>query len=147
MAKLYIGRLELWQSLLLTGATSLHISQQDSKNMKFIDTAILLSLAGSAVAYPFMGTPGAPRHYQEWSNEHEKRQLGFNADAQRIEVTGDHAFIPPGAGDLRGPCPGLNALSNHGYLPRDGKRLWLPWSGGLLADERASSISSRLHRS
>ncbi|KAJ7135299.1 Cloroperoxidase [Mycena crocata] len=32
-----------------------------------------------------------------------------------------HEFIAPKEGDVRGPCPGLNALSNHGYLPRDGK--------------------------
>lgn len=39
-----------------------------------------------------------------------------------IEVTGDHAFIPPNfeAGHQRGPCPGLNALANHGYISRDG---------------------------
>lgn len=37
-------------------------------------------------------------------------------------VTGDHAFIAPNftAGDQRGPCPGLNALANHGYIPRNG---------------------------
>jgi hypothetical protein len=26
----------------------------------------------------------------------------------------------PGSGDIRGPCPGLNAAANHGYLPRNG---------------------------
>ncbi|THV85047.1 Cloroperoxidase [Aureobasidium pullulans] len=26
----------------------------------------------------------------------------------------------------RGPCPGLNALANQGYLPRDGKNITLP---------------------
>lgn len=37
-------------------------------------------------------------------------------------VSGDHEFQMPDydAGDVRGPCPGLNALSNHGYLPRNG---------------------------
>ncbi|KAI9710050.1 MAG: hypothetical protein M1812_007514 [Candelaria pacifica] len=39
---------------------------------------------------------------------------------QLIDVTGDHAYAPPGPGDIRGPCPGLNALSNHGYFPRNG---------------------------
>jgi len=24
------------------------------------------------------------------------------------------------AGDVRGACPGLNALANHGYMPRNG---------------------------
>ncbi|GKT95361.1 heme-thiolate peroxidase [Colletotrichum tofieldiae] len=29
-------------------------------------------------------------------------------------------FKAPGPGDSRGPCPGLNLLANHGYLPRNG---------------------------
>jgi hypothetical protein len=29
-------------------------------------------------------------------------------------------FQAPRPGDSRGPCPGLNTLANHGYLPRDG---------------------------
>ncbi|KAI6906090.1 hypothetical protein D0869_08728 [Hortaea werneckii] len=29
-------------------------------------------------------------------------------------------FQPPGPGDSRGPCPGLNLLANYGYLPRNG---------------------------
>ncbi|KAJ7108982.1 Cloroperoxidase [Mycena crocata] len=32
-----------------------------------------------------------------------------------------HEFRAPKKGDVRGPCPGLNALANHGYLPRNGK--------------------------
>lgn len=37
-------------------------------------------------------------------------------------VTGEHAFVAPdfASGDQRGPCPGLNALANHGYIPHDG---------------------------
>ncbi|KAG6830338.1 hypothetical protein H0H87_008434 [Tephrocybe sp. NHM501043] len=31
-----------------------------------------------------------------------------------------HPYIAPGSHDLRGPCPGLNTLANHGYLPRNG---------------------------
>lgn len=39
-----------------------------------------------------------------------------------IIVTGVHRFQPPHlkGGDQRGPCPGLNALANHGYIPRNG---------------------------
>lgn len=39
-----------------------------------------------------------------------------------IIVTGEHKFQPPNleGGDQRGPCPGLNALANHGYIPRNG---------------------------
>ena len=54
----------------------------------------------------------------------EKRQSGpgnipfttFNEN-QLIDVTGEHAWVAPGPNDLRGPCPGLNALANHGYFP------------------------------
>ncbi|KAF5354416.1 hypothetical protein D9758_010761 [Tetrapyrgos nigripes] len=35
----------------------------------------------------------------------------------------DHQWIAPGPNDLRGPCPGLNTLANHGFLPRDGRNL------------------------
>jgi hypothetical protein len=31
-----------------------------------------------------------------------------------------YEFQAPGSGDSRGPCPGLNLLANHGYLPRNG---------------------------
>lgn len=57
----------------------------------------------------------------------EKRQLGFglvkpgfDADAQRVSNTGTHRYIAPGPNDIRGPCPGLNILANHGYISRTG---------------------------
>ncbi|KAH7180040.1 Chloroperoxidase [Fusarium flagelliforme] len=52
---------------------------------------------------------------------HEKRLL-FDAGNEPIDVTGKHEFIPPDfeKGDQRGPCPGLNALANHGYINRNG---------------------------
>ncbi|KAJ7350694.1 Cloroperoxidase, partial [Mycena albidolilacea] len=34
-----------------------------------------------------------------------------------------YGFIPPKPTDLRGPCPALNALANHGYLPRNGQNI------------------------
>jgi hypothetical protein len=30
-------------------------------------------------------------------------------------------YCPAGSGDIRSPCPILNSLANHGYLPRDGR--------------------------
>ncbi|TBU52498.1 Cloroperoxidase [Dichomitus squalens] len=33
------------------------------------------------------------------------------------------AYVAPEAGASRSPCPGLNALANHGILPRDGKNI------------------------
>jgi hypothetical protein len=37
-----------------------------------------------------------------------------------IDVTGDHEFRAPLSTDQRGPCPGLNAMANHGYIARSG---------------------------
>lgn len=39
----------------------------------------------------------------------------FDAKKQFIDVRpgSGHEYVPPGAGDLRGPCPGLNAFANH----------------------------------
>ncbi|OAX40840.1 Cloroperoxidase [Rhizopogon vinicolor AM-OR11-026] len=34
-----------------------------------------------------------------------------------------HEFRAPQNGDSRSPCPALNTLANHGYLPRDGKNI------------------------
>lgn len=45
---------------------------------------------------------------------------GFDANAQHVSTTGKHAYMAPGANDLRGPCPGLNTLANHGYISRSG---------------------------
>ncbi|EUC28077.1 hypothetical protein COCCADRAFT_9483 [Bipolaris zeicola 26-R-13] len=56
-----------------------------------------------------------------------KRQLGFgfvkpgfDANVQRVSNTGVHRYIAPGPNDIRGPCPGLNVLANHGYISRTG---------------------------
>lgn len=46
--------------------------------------------------------------------------IGFDALTMPVDVTGAHSFKPPAAGDERGPCPGLNALANHGYIAHDG---------------------------
>ncbi|KAG5659672.1 hypothetical protein KAF25_002231 [Fusarium avenaceum] len=52
----------------------------------------------------------------------EKRAAKFDAKKQRVSVSGEHQWKAPNfkLGDQRGPCPGLNALANHGYLPHNG---------------------------
>ncbi|KAL2875153.1 hypothetical protein SGCOL_009584 [Colletotrichum sp. CLE4] len=40
---------------------------------------------------------------------------------------------PPGPGDLRSPCPGINTLANHGLLPRDGRNIDLEVLGEATA--------------
>lgn len=56
---------------------------------------------------PFPEIPGAPTHaaYNK-----------FDPVAQLTSTSGDHAWIAPGPGDIRGPCPGLNAAANHNYV-------------------------------
>ena len=49
-----------------------------------------------------------------------EKRVGFNAAQQYVSTTGNHAFVAPGPSDLRGPCPGLNAMANHGYIPHNG---------------------------
>ncbi|KAI0310618.1 Chloroperoxidase [Amylostereum chailletii] len=34
-----------------------------------------------------------------------------------------HQYIPPTSQDSRCPCPALNTLANHGYLPRSGRNI------------------------
>ncbi|KAF4952001.1 hypothetical protein FGADI_7117 [Fusarium gaditjirri] len=43
-------------------------------------------------------------------------------------------WIAPASDASRGPCPGLNTLANHGYIPRDGKGITLDiLKDGMLA--------------
>jgi hypothetical protein len=88
-------------------------------------------------AYFSSGTHGFPGHFSHsipdidalrlseglrnvFQTAHDKRL--FDPTTTPIEVTGQHEFIPPDFenGAQRGPCPGLNALANHGYISRKG---------------------------
>ncbi|KAL8377356.1 hypothetical protein RB595_008168 [Gaeumannomyces hyphopodioides] len=40
-----------------------------------------------------------------------------------LPTEGEHAWKPAGPNDSRSPCPMLNALANHGFLPRDGRNI------------------------
>ncbi|RYP27141.1 hypothetical protein DL768_011293 [Monosporascus sp. mg162] len=48
-----------------------------------------------------------------------------------------HKWKPPGEGDVRGPCPMLNTLANHGHLPHNGK--------GIDKDMAIEALSSVLN--
>ncbi|KAK4163989.1 Cloroperoxidase [Cladorrhinum sp. PSN259] len=48
------------------------------------------------------------------------------AGTQAIPEPAGHHYIPATPADSRSPCPGLNALANHGFLPRSGKNIDLP---------------------
>ncbi|KAJ7027363.1 hypothetical protein C8F04DRAFT_1103435 [Mycena alexandri] len=45
--------------------------------------------------------------------------LPTNTGLQQVPDA-NHPFIAPGPNDQRGPCPGMNTLANHGYIPRNG---------------------------
>jgi hypothetical protein len=46
--------------------------------------------------------------------------FGWDPKAQFVSTYGDHAYAAPAEDEIRGPCPGLNAAANHGYLSRSG---------------------------
>ncbi|KAF0322137.1 Aromatic peroxygenase [Colletotrichum sp. SAR11_59] len=110
--------------------------------MKY-QTTILATLATSATAFPSM--MGSRQQLEELLKRNpepvanpEPQLLGgviggltstitglLGAVAQNINPANARPekgfeFKAPGPGDSRGPCPGLNLLANHGYLPRNG---------------------------
>ncbi|KAF8554620.1 heme-thiolate peroxidase [Imleria badia] len=62
-----------------------------------------------AVARTFSSTPGA-----------QPLPPPINDTSAKLVYDEAHPFQPNQPGDIRGPCPGLNTLSSHGYLPRNG---------------------------
>lgn len=56
------------------------------------------------------------------ARHHAARAPGFDATAQYVSTHGSYEFVTPNiaGGDQRGPCPGLNAMANHGYIPHNG---------------------------
>jgi hypothetical protein len=96
--------------------------------MKF--SSALLALSSSAVftnAFPTLNTGNLDGLTPEALNaaiktvEKVKQEKRFMVDITKpIDISGRHAFEAPGRNDQRGPCPGLNALANHGYISRNG---------------------------
>lgn len=67
---------------------------------------------------------------------------GLNPAAQLIDVSAAHGFEPPNFenGDLRGPCPGLNAMANHKFIPHDNV---VPFNEALLQSSKSMHYRSR----
>ncbi|KAJ8508470.1 heme-thiolate peroxidase [Pleurotus djamor] len=81
--------------------------------MKSLTLLALLLLGLASYAFKVNNTFEDPRL--------DARQVKrFDPVSQRISTTGIHKWVAPSSTDQRGPCPGLNALANHGYLPRNG---------------------------
>ncbi|KAK4653315.1 hypothetical protein QC762_512205 [Podospora pseudocomata] len=65
----------------------------------------------------------AARWDPDFPYNHAKLGLpGKGKGGYKVPADGDtaHAFMPPTDKDIRGPCPGLNALANHNFIARDG---------------------------
>ena len=90
-------------------------------------TLLLLAAIGAAafpnLAQEQMDRPPTSRNGKRspLARIHKKR-VSFDPASQYVSTTGEYAFVPPDftAGDVRGPCPGLNAAANHGYIPHNG---------------------------
>ncbi|KAK5994727.1 Peroxidase stcC [Cladobotryum mycophilum] len=75
--------------------------------MKFsYSLAVISSLSSVGVALPQL--PGLPIHLPPI----------FNPNDPRFDQ-----WQPAGPNDSRSPCPGLNSLANHGFLPRNGRNV------------------------
>ncbi|EME38644.1 chloroperoxidase-like protein [Dothistroma septosporum NZE10] len=88
--------------------------------MHFFSAIVLTCLASTAVAYPALEQAASSAEFKEYQKQEKRQTLGFDAASQIVSTTGDHAWQAPGANDIRGPCPGLNSMANHGYIPRNG---------------------------
>lgn len=115
------------------------------------ESLALCPYAERALADPeFLNQHLKERDAPKAETKHEKRQSGpgnipfttFNEN-QLINVTGEYAWVAPGPNDIRGPCPGLNALANHGYFPHSGV---VPLSVGASATEQVYGQSPNSSR-
>lgn len=107
--------------------------------MKTSSVFALLGLAQLSTAFPaaaFEGVEADPELQAKVAEMLAKRQGSgandaaaifepvpiYNGKAQFIDVGpgSGHQFVAPGPNDQRGPCPGLNAFANHGFLPHNG---------------------------
>ncbi|TFK21070.1 Cloroperoxidase [Coprinopsis marcescibilis] len=98
-----------------------------SVSFQFLYALLLASLAIQSLAFPSYESLGglSERQLKEIIPTLDARvppsppgPLRFNGT--KLVDDSDHPFRAPGPGDVRGPCPGLNTLANHGYLPRNG---------------------------
>jgi hypothetical protein len=110
--------------------------------MPFSTSHVLLGLLAATVsAFPTamleeaMKSPALAARAAQIVSTKDKRQVTadpssalfepvpiFKAAAQYVDVGpgSGHEWQAPGPNDLRGPCPGLNAFANHGFIPKDG---------------------------
>ncbi|CZT08092.1 uncharacterized protein RCO7_09573 [Rhynchosporium graminicola] len=94
-------------------------------HLSYIGATLLGILASEVAAFPGVLQAAtrakADRHIEGRQGAPDLTPI-FNEKLQHVSNTGKHVFLAPdfAAGDQRGPCPGLNAMANHGYLPHNG---------------------------
>ena len=66
------------------------------------------------------GLPAVADFPDNFGLANEGRPFIFDEKLQFIDLTGEHEWRAPGPTDQRGPCAGLNALANHGFISRTG---------------------------
>jgi len=76
---------------------------------------ILLAISQSALAFPELHPRASSGGVMIVPPPNLSNQTGLKQIPDA-----DHPFRAPGPNDQRGPCPGLNTLANHGYIPRNG---------------------------
>jgi hypothetical protein len=95
----------------------------------FLSLAVLALTVSEVAAFPALAAEHAERLAKSQRGKRStlarsplKKRVTFDPASQYTSTTGAHAFVPPNfaAGDVRGPCPGLNAAANHGYIPHNG---------------------------
>jgi len=67
--------------------------------------------------------------------------VASSIDPDNYRPESGYTFQAPGPSDSRGPCPGLNLLANHGYLPRNG---YVTYSQVLDATARGFNMGADL---
>lgn len=81
------------------------------KTMQYLYTATV-AFGGLGHAYPSILAHLEAQEASSIDTRSLKKRVAFDAASQLIDTTGDYAFVAPGDGDQRGPCPGLNAMAN-----------------------------------
>ncbi|KAF8956879.1 Chloroperoxidase [Flammula alnicola] len=90
-------------------------------------TAVLAAFCGTALAFPSYGSLAglSKRELDEILPTLTRRETQnppgpLNFTGTKLVNDAAHPWKPLAPGDIRGPCPGLNTLASHGWLPRSG---------------------------
>ncbi|KIJ22802.1 hypothetical protein M422DRAFT_39919 [Sphaerobolus stellatus SS14] len=96
--------------------------------VKFV-TFLLLTIVRLAVAFPAYDSIAglSEREINKYITRNGVAEipnpplpLPKGQDGLKLVNDPAHPFIAAGPNDIRGPCPALNTLASHGYLPRNG---------------------------